>query len=439
MRVLCLRFSREVDSSWAELFLRWTPKVAVRPPNLIFLDLEDTATLFGGEKPVLEKVAELALSLAPAPLHLALSDSIPGAQMLSSRQERILSPPGSERESLGEEPLISLLELEGLRPWEDRDALAKMIGIFRSLGFEKTRDLFAFPVESFRDRWGQTGITLWERLHGKERQVISPLIAREPLYGYLYFEHALGDLRLLRRALDEHSLVLFLRLAARGSFARSIHFTLHGEYSKKAETFQITPVSPSRDRDLFLDLLLKRLEKIDLENPVKEIEIWIDESAERIEQLDFFEPRDTTRSRWERLISIASAARLEVGFLKRSSALYPEKGFHLEPWQEERPLVRDQITLENESIRIRPSYGKELQTLPRPSLLLKSPRPLDRRELADLKILTTHPTERLMGEWWNEERPSGRDYFFALNGEGRLWWVFRDCLSKKYYLHGAFD
>ncbi|HRO67926.1 MAG TPA: hypothetical protein PL182_10215, partial [Pseudobdellovibrionaceae bacterium] len=125
--------------------------------------------------------------------------------------------------------------------------------------------------------------------------------------------------------------------------------------------------------------------------------------------------------------------------LKRSPALYPEKGFHLEPLQEERPLVKDQITLENDTIRIRPSYGKELQTLPRPSLLLKSPRPLDETDLANLKILTSHPTERLMGEWWNEERPSGRDYFFALNAEGRLWWVYRDCLSKKYYLHGAFD
>lgn len=439
MRVLCLRFSKEVDSSWAELFLRWTPKVAVRPPNLIFLDIEDTAAIFGGERPVVKKVTELALSLAPPPFHLALSDSVPGAQMLSSRHEQFLSPPGEENKSLGEEPLTGLLELEGLRPWEEKDALSKAVEIFRSLGLEKTGDLFVFPVESFRDRWGEMGLTLWERLHGKERQVISPLIAREPLYGYMYFEHSLGSLDLLRRALDEHCLVLFLRLAARGSFAQSIHFTLHGEYSKRVETFQITPVSPSRDQELFLDLLLKRLEKTDLENPVKEIEIFIDESAERVEQLDFFEPRDTTRSRWERLISIASAAHLAVGFLKRSPALYPEKGFHLEPWQEERPLVKDQITLENDTIRIRPSYGKELQTLPRPSLLLKSPRPLDETDLANLKILTSHPTERLMGEWWNEERPSGRDYFFALNAEGRLWWVYRDCLSKKYYLHGAFD
>ncbi|MBX3041534.1 MAG: hypothetical protein KF789_12575 [Bdellovibrionaceae bacterium] len=439
MRVFCLRFSKEVDSSWAELFLRWTPKVIVRPPNLIFLEIEETSALFGGEENLLKKVSELALSLAPPPFHIALSDSVPGAQMLSSRHVQILSPPGEEFTTLGAEPLTSLLELEGLRPWDDRDSLKGAIDLLRSLGLEKVRDLQAFSVESFRDRWKEMGVLLWSRMHGKEHQVISPLIAREPLYGYLYFEHPLGRLDFLRQALDEHCRILFLRLAVRGSFAQFIDFTFHGEYSKKVETIRIQPVSPSRDQELFLDLLLKRMEKMDLGNPVKEIEISIEESSERIEQLDFFEPRDTTRSRWERLISIASAAQLSLGFLKRSPALYPEKGFHLEPWQEERPLVKDQINVENETIQIKPSYGKELQSLPRPSLLLDPPRLLTDAELVHLRFLTSHPTERLMGEWWNEERPSGRDYFFATNEDGRLWWIYRDCLSKKHYLHGAFD
>ncbi len=44
--------------------------------------------------------------------------------------------------------------------------------------------------------------------------------------------------------------------------------------------------------------------------------------------------------------------------------------------------------------------------------------------------------ERIEDNWWQE--PVSRDYFVASDSNGQQYWVFRDRLSRKWYIHGMF-
>ena len=69
------------------------------------------------------------------------------------------------------------------------------------------------------------------------------------------------------------------------------------------------------------------MEKLVLENPIREFEISLFDVPEKVQQLDFFEPRDSTEDRWRRLISFAKQANCDMGFLQIQASHFPEKSF----------------------------------------------------------------------------------------------------------------
>ncbi len=75
----------------------------------------------------------------------------------------------------------------------------------------------------------------------------------------------------------------------------------------------------------------------------------------------------------------------------------------------------------------------------RPLWLLRSPAPLHSRgrELfwrGPLELLGE--PERIAGNWW--QRPVHRDYYVARGSSGELYWLFRDNLQQRWFLHGFF-
>lgn len=443
MRVLCLRFCVEVSSSWADVFLRWSPQIVVRPPFFLFVEVSTTSRLFGGEELLLNKAIELAESLSKAPVRGAIADSAPVAQVLSLHEGEdgggVISPEGQANVDLAGEPLSSLMELEGLVPWPDPEQVARIAEFFASLGLRRLGDLHTLAATSFRERWGETGRVLWKRLQGRDHQVLSPHLAPEPFYSYLYFEHALSTLSFLEHQLQAPLDEVFMRLAGRGRFAKGMTILFHGEYSKLRHEVRIEPVTPSREKSLFLDLLLKRCEHMDFANPIKEIEILIDDVAEKDQQLDFFEPRDHSRERWRRLMSFAALAGVKMGFLERRAGLFPEERVRMVEAGVNHFEARDRIESSGEAVQLKPAYSKDFFKAPRPSLLLREPKPLGDFELERWTRMTKAPVERWVGSWWESEGMPGRDYFYAVSPQGELAWLYRDRESGRYYLHGVFD
>lgn len=440
MRTLCINLKTPQESSSAEAFLVLSPRVQFRFPQFIFVDIESTQHLFGGETACLQKALAIAqyFSLEAT---AAIADTPAAAQMLAKWRPGHLTLRGKEQESFYGLGLDALKDLEGLHPWAQKKTIEHMISFFHTLGVHGLEDVLNFRLNSLRERWGNAGVLLWNRLHSQDTQIISPLVPRDPLVGYGYFDDPLGTTPLLMARVRPQIDILFARLAGLSRFAHKLELILHCEYSDKKHLLTIEPVSPSRDQNLFEDLLEKKMTQLVLQNPIREFEITLFDVPEKIQQLDFFEPRDNTEDRWRRLISFARQSQCEMGFLQMEASHFPEQSFRLVTDWPEDFKAQDLVERQEDALQIKSVYAKGLAASPRPSLLLEKPRPLTSHEVQQLRFVSTLPSERIESSWWQVgvQDLKNRDYFFALSHQGQLLWVFKDRINSQVYLHGYFD
>ncbi len=440
MRTLCLNLKTPQESSSAEAFLTLSPRVQFRFPHFIFVDVESTAHLFGGEAACLEAGLQIAQKFSSS-VTGAIADSAAVAQVLAKWRPSLITMPGQEQDGLKGLSLDALKDLEGLHPWIQKKPVEHMIQFFHTLGLLGMEDLQNFRVSSLRERWGEFGVLLWNRLHSKDSQVISPLIPRDPLVGYGYFDDPIGNVDLLLHRMQSTIDVLFLRLTGLARYASKMEVILHCEYSDKKHVLLIEPISPTREQELFQDLLQKKMEKTVLENPIREFEVTLFDVAEKIQQLDFFEPRDNSEDRWRRLISFAKQAECEMGFLQIEASHFPEQSFKLVTDWPEDFKAHDLVERQDEALQVKAVYAKGLAQSPRPSLLLPQPLALSVQETQSLRFVSQLPSERIESAWWqmSSQDLKNRDYYFALSQSNQLLWVFRDRINSQVYLHGYFD
>jgi protein ImuB len=436
MRVLCLNLQQNQEASSAEVFLKFSPRVQFRYPHYVFVDVESTAGLFGGEMQLLKKAVDTARQFAPSTTG-AIADSAAVAQLLVKDRPFEITRSGEDFKQIARLPVTSLVDLEGLDPWPQKRQIEQMAHSLQSIGLYWIEDLMHLSLEALRARWGDVGQLLWRRLRNQDVQVISPLSSQEPLLGYGYFDEAVSTLSHLREKLDPQMNYLFLRMEGLGRMAQRLEARLFCEYSETKHHLVIEPVTASRDLKLYKDLLLKKLESVDLQNPIKEFEIHVLDVPEKIQQMDFFEPRDSTEDRWRRLISFSRQAQVEVGFLQSEAAHLPEKSYSLKTDWPVSFSPKDLVEWAEKAISVKSVFAKGLAKAPRPSLLLKDPLTLSKMALDRLKVLTRIPTERIQASWWKNLEE--RDYYFALSREGQLLWIFQDLKTEKYFLQGYFD
>lgn len=440
MRTLCINLKTPHESSCAEAFLILSPRVQFRFPQFIFVEIESTQHLFGGEKRCLEKALEIASKFSTSS-SAAIADTAAVAHMLTIWRPSFIATRGNEQDSFQGLGLEPLKDLEGLHPWARKKPLDHVISFFHALGIHGLEEVLNFRLNSLRERWGDFGVLLWNRLHSQDVQVISPLLPRDPLVGYGYLDDPLGVVPLLMTRFKPHLDILFARLLGLSRYAQRMDVIMHCEYSNKKYSLSIEPVSPTRDQELFEDLLEKKMTQLKLENPIREFEISIQDVPEKMQQLDFFEPRDNTEDRWRRLISFAKQADCEMGFLQLEASHFPEQSFSLVTDWPEDFKAQDFIDHQDDALQIKAVYAKGLSASPRPSLLLEKPKPLTTSEVQRLRFMSEFPSERIDSSWWQISRQDlkNRDYYFALSSQGQLLWVFKDRINSQVYLHGYFD
>lgn len=440
MRILCIILKTPQDSSSAEAFLNLSPRVQFRFPHFIFMDIQSTQHLLGGEKECLKKSLTIA-QLFSKEASAAIANTAPVAQMLAQWRPNHIAPVGKDQTCFQGLGIDALKDLEGLQPWPQKKSLDHMISFLHTLGIHAIEDILSFRLSSLRERWGELGALLWQRLHSRDVQVVSPFIPRDPLSGYGYFDDPISALPLLMRHLKPSLNILFARLAGLSRYAQKINLVLHCEYSEKKYYLCIEPISPSRDQNLFEDLLEKKLARLVLENPIREFEISLLDVPEKIQQLDFFEPRDNSEDRWRRLISFAKQSDCEMGFLQIEASHFPEQSFRFVTEWPDDFKANDLIQRDNEALQIKTVYAKGLSNSPRPSLILNQPQVLNPYEVQKLHFLSSLPSERIESSWWqmSSQDLKNRDYFFALSQQGQLLWVFKDHTNSQVYLHGYFD
>jgi protein ImuB len=415
--------------------------VQFRYPHFVFVDIDSTAGLFGGELQLMKQAVDLARGFAPQAT-AAVASTTYFAQVLVQFRPFEVVPENEDLNLIKTFSIAVIGEMEGLFAWPKIRQIEHIVQFFQSLGLHTLEEIWNFPLSSFRERWGEVGVTAWNRLHALEKQVISPLSTQDPLTAYGYFDEPVSLLPVLQQSLGPQLHLLFLRLQGLQRNAQKLELILFCEYSDKQHTFFVEPVSPSRDAKLFYDLMCRKLSEFSLENPIREFELQVFDAPDKVHQLDFFEPRDTSEDRWRRLISFAKQANVEMGFLQQEAAHLPEQSYKLiTDWPKDfnpKDFVERRSVNANEAVQLKSVFAKALAKSPRPSLLLREPQLLSQNQIHDYRLLSRIPSERIESSWWLDAHEV-RDYYFALSQKGQLTWVFQDRSSKNYYLHGYFD
>lgn len=427
---------RDEAPSVAENFLTFSPRVHYRAPGLVFVDISSTAGLFGGEQNLLNEALTVSRDFYPD-VTGAIADSPWSAQLFAKEKPSYISPPTQELKEISPLPLTRLHDLEGLIAWRSPSEVEEIVDFFHLLGIHRLGEIRNFQPESFRERWQETGNLIWKRLHGLDKQVISPLLPTECLQDYVHLDFPVSLLSFLLHCLQRSLEKLMARLQGRGEFARKINLQLFCEYSGRCHLIELSPASPTRDLELFMKLLENKMADMSLENPIKDYEIEVIPCPEKIQQLDFWEPRVSDQDRLQQLVSIFQQASLEVGFLKPEDEIMPEDAWLVTSQFEEDEVLQDEIEISGTSLQIRPTYSAPLREAPRPSRLLKKPKRLQNREVKSLEFLSSQPIERIEHGWWESSR--GRDYYFAVSPKGQFLWVYYDRIENEYFLQGYFD
>lgn len=232
-----------------------------------------------------------------------------------------------------------------------------------------------------------------------------------------------GLLFVAQRLLQE--LAVFLRL--RDKEALALQWRLFSEDAAD-QRFELSSRTASQDEDYWLMLLRQRFERLQLNDPVVEIELKCSQMQDcQAQTADLLPDAAIQHNTSVNGFIDKVRARLGAGavnYLCSVSEHRPEYAWtNCEP-----EMVKAAESGAGESIR--------------PLWLLSEPRPLrivNGRPRHEGSLEFVGERERIETGWW-DDKPIARDYFTVIEtGSGMKLWVYRDCHGDRaWFLHGIF-
>lgn len=429
----------QADLRWLERIAdrgdRFTPMVALDPPDGLTFDITGCTHLFGGERQLVRDVEQ---HMRPWVSHMrhACADTALGAQALARFQT---VPAPSEAEALRRLP-IAALRLES----ETEIAL-------RRAGLKTIGDLAARPVAPLAARFGAEAVDTLAAILGRTDRRITP---RRPPPALL-FERRFAD----PVTQTEHALGIIGELARQAAAALEErrkggrHFTARlFRTDGRVYDIAIECGLPVRDADLLIRLFRERMSA--LADPV---DPGFGFDMIRL-SVPHTEPLGATQLELEggAIHEEAMAAlidrlstRLGRGRIRRlvwQDTHIPEQGV----------LALPAIDVPAPEPWIAPEPG---QPPLRPIHLFDPPQPIHvmaevpdgpprrfRWRRAQHDIIRFEGPERIAAQWWRQPGKQGltRDYYRVEDARGRRFWLFRHGLydrekpDPRWYIHGLF-
>lgn len=395
-----------------------TPTVSIVEPNVLLLEIRGSLRLFGGAEKITSALNAQLLRRGLT----ARSSLAPGAQaaVWLSRYAG-----GDVRDEAGLPAALRSVPVK-VTGWPQ-----KLLARLAEMGIRRIGDLLRLPRDGLALRIGKKYLQELDQAlcRAFEHYAVVPLPEQRSFSIDLPAETS--D----RAMLCEGCELLFGRLMAelRRQQKQIARFTvqffhLHREAS--SETFEL--LMPTLEQSHLLDLLTRRLERVELPAPVIALELQtgelLDLCADTPELLTAAESSSSAQqaqavSMIERLqercgpksvfaVSLASDHRPELAWsadqsVKKAERAGPEchagPGAQLSPWAGERPLW-----------------------------LLPEPQPCSP---SDWQIELG--PERIESGWW-DERCVNRDYYIAKSKSRERLWVYFDHRQRSWYVHGVF-
>lgn len=408
--------------------IRYTPTVAVDPPDGLILDASGCTHLWGGEQAYLEDIAS-RLTQKGFGVRLALADTS-GAAWAVARfgKETFIVPPGQQRDVLSGFPPTAL-RLEK----STTERLYK-------LGLHTIGSFMAMPRTVLRRRFGDGLLLRLRQVLGLETEALNPL---RPIVPYLERLPCMEPIRTAKGievAIQRLLEALCGRLAQEGKGIRKAVLTYFRIDGKTGSITMGTHRATAVVHHLFKLFVLK----VPQIEPALGIELFELEAV----QLEDTDPAQ--ESIWEDTTGLGDPALAEL--LDRLAG------------SSKTCTIRRYLPAEHHwperSIRTATSLSDTphipwTTTKPRPTRLLAKPEPIEvSAPIPDYPPMLfryrgeVHPVkkadgpERIAREWWMDEGKH-RDYYVVEDDKGQRYWLFRsgpyqDERQCQWFIHGFF-
>jgi len=417
---------------------RYTPLLAIDPPDGLLLDIAGCAHLYGGEESLLADLIARMAAFGFA-TRAAIASTIGAAFATARFGPAGIVAPGEERIALAPLPMAALRLPE------------ETVAALRRVGLKRVGDILDLPRAPLAARFGDHVLRQLARALGAEREPLNPLL---PIAAYVAeqpFAEPIGREDDVLRVIERLAARLKPMLERRGEGARRIELALFrtdGAVRRIAVATSRPVREPPDVRALYVERLasladaldpgfgfdLARLSVITAE-PCSPEQIGLGESSE-----------DADLDRLIDRLSARLGARRVTRLIANDSHI-PELAAAAVPAQAG--------TADAGWAAFR-RFRAQVELSPRPLRLLAKPEPIEaiatipdgppvrfrwRRALHE--VIAADGPERIEGAWWSEAGGPARDYFRVEDKTGHRFWVFRAGLyhstaQPQWFLHGTF-
>jgi protein ImuB len=411
----------------AEWCIRYTPFVAIDPPDGLFLDVTGCAHLWGNENNYLEDIVS-RLTTIGYNVRAAMADTIGTAWAIAHY--------GKERfiiECNQQSTALLPLPPESLRL--DYETVERL----HTLGLAKVANIIGMQRSALRRRFGEHILLRLDQALGNKDEIIQPVQPIEPYQERLPSLEPIATAKGIEIALEKLLEIVCTRLQHEQKGLRVAIFKCY-RIDGKIEKIEIGTNRPSYNRHHLFKLFELKIETIE---PDLGIDLFMLE-AQKVEPVSSIQEK-----LWQTTDGLENVHLSEL--LDRISGKYgansiqrflPAEHYWPERSVKQAISIDDKLTAEWKVDRPRP-----VQLLPNPEPIeVTAPvpdyPPMNFRYKGKLhKVIKADGPERIEQEWWLQQGQH-RDYYYVEDEEGKRYWLFRSGhYSDKLYqwfIHGFF-
>jgi protein ImuB len=436
----------------ADACQRYTPLVAIDPPDGILLDIGGCMHLFGGEARLRDDLLA-RMTGAGLSARAAIARTIGAAWAAARFGEATIVATAGERDVLAPLPLVALR-----LPDRTVAALARV-------GLKRIGDIFDLPRAPLAARFGESLLRQLDRALGREDEPLCPLLPVAPYVAEKSFPEPIAREEDVLATVERLAARLQTALAARGDGARRIELVLFrtdGAVKRIAAGTSRPLRDPQAIRALFVERLAALGDELDsgFGFDLARLSVLVAEPCAE-EQAGLGGGDQTIEL--DRLVDRLSArlGRRRVRRLLAHDSHIPELAASAAPAQAAAKTEPGWDAFRR--------FRAEAELSPRPLRLLAKPEPIEalalvpdgppvrfrwRRALHE--VVAAEGPERIAGIWWSEGEPGvgsldgtgapTRDYFRVEDKTGLRFWLFRSglyCdmaqgLAPRWFVHGMY-
>jgi protein ImuB len=410
---------------------RYSPVVAIDPPDGLLIDATGVAHLFGGEAALLEDL-RMRLTAAHVRARVGLADTVGAAHALARFGPRLatIAPAAGRDADVAALPLAALRLDSGL------------VDRLRRLGFDSVADLAATPRAPLALRFGSEPGRRLDQLFGRLAEPIQPICPPELIQVRRAFAEPIGAPETLARYTGRLVEALCAPLEALGLGARRLDLLFY-RVDNAVQAISVGTAKPVRDVGRLTRLLTDQLETVDPGFGVEVMTL----TASLAEPLSYRQGDTLGRDADADVAALIDILGNRIG---------ADKLYRATPAESDVPerAVRAVAALAPPTGATWPEHW------PRPSRLLSPPESVDTVALLPdqppvhftwrgvrRRVKRADGPERIFGEWWRREAETAavRDYFMVEDEAGERFWLYRsgdgedaETGDLRWYVHGVF-